>query len=49
MLACVDHQSLNDKMFDYQIVFDGTNWFAWYHWDANIPLADARAKQNGTA
>ena len=25
--------------FDYQIVHDGTNWFAWYEWDIDTLLS----------
>jgi hypothetical protein len=34
VIACLNHQRLNDTMYEYQIVFTGKKWFAWYHSDA---------------
>lgn len=32
--------------FDYQIVHDGTNWFAWYEWDIDYPFSEELNEDN---
>lgn len=46
VMTCLAHQRLNDKMYEYQIVFAKGIWFAWYHSDVmnNLPLPKKIAK-----
>lgn len=31
----IDNNAKKMRYFDYEIVHDGTNWFAWYEWDVD--------------
>lgn len=32
--------------FDYQIMFDGVNWFAWYEWDTESLFVNGELDEN---
>lgn len=32
--------------FDYQIIFDGQNWFAWYEWDVDTLFASKEMNED---
>jgi hypothetical protein len=32
--------------FDYQIIHDGSNWFAWYEWDSENLLMENNEANN---
>lgn len=43
---CADNSIKKDRYFKYQIVFDGSFWFAWYEEDATDSLqAEIKARE----
>lgn len=35
----LDNNVKRQYYFDYQIIHDGQNWYAWYEWDTETPFS----------
>lgn len=42
----IDNNVKKKHYFDYQIVHDGANWFAWYEWDIEGQLSEVMDETN---
>lgn len=42
----LDNNVKRQHYFDYQIIHDGQNWFAWYEWDTDTLFSNEDLNEN---